>query len=108
MVRQEGFVHKITEVIKLALKSFDQERLEHTVSPESPLYNAITPPPSPSQHGSSILIEGCSHPENLKQAHDVAVIDVTGSFSGKGKGKEIIMMKGCQRKHMFCLIIRTD
>ena len=109
MVCQGGFIHKITEVTKLASKSFDQERPEH---PVSPLYNAIAPPPSTCQPGSSILIEGCSHPENLKQAHDVAkdvaVIDVTGNFSGKGKGKEFIMMKGCQRKHIFCLLICTD
>ena len=105
MVCQGEFTHKITEVTKLALKSFDQERLEY---PVSPLYDAIAPPPSPCQPGSSILIEGCSQPENLKQAHDVAVIDVTGNFSGKGKGKEVITMKGCQRKHIFCLIICTD
>ena len=54
MVCQGKFTYQITETTKNVSNRFDQERLEH---PVSPAYPAIAPPSFPCRPGSSILID---------------------------------------------------
>jgi hypothetical protein len=67
MVRQKDFPHPIAEVTKKASNSFDQERLEH---PVSPTYPALAPPSFHCRPGSSIMIDSqFKGPWIGKQAH---------------------------------------
>ena len=64
MVCHGEFTHTNTEVTKRASNSFDEDRLEHPVSPADP---DIAPPPSPTLSASSSLTEKGEHHETWEE-----------------------------------------